>query len=136
MNTPPNSSAPDSLPGDLSVGHLQLLRLLEQHPEYSQRQLSTALGVSLGKTHYVLRALLDKGMVKVNNFKRSDRKLGYLYVLTPRGVMQRAQLTRQFLARKELQFESLKQEIALLKKEAREATATASRRKTLTSRKS
>lgn len=61
------------------------MRLLEAHPEYSQRQLSRALGVSLGKAHYLLRALLDKGLVKAQNFQRSERKLGYLYVLTPAG---------------------------------------------------
>jgi EPS-associated MarR family transcriptional regulator len=98
--------------------HLQVLRLLQSHPEYSQRQLSAELGVSLGKTHYVLRALLDKGMVKVNNFRRSDSKLGYLYILTPQGVRHRAQLTQQFLARKEAQFEALKQEIEFLRREA------------------
>jgi EPS-associated MarR family transcriptional regulator len=98
--------------------HLQVLRLLQTHPEYSQRQLSAELGLSLGKTHYVLKALLDKGMLKIDNFRRSDRKLGYLYILTPQGVRHRAQLTRQFLASKEAQFESLKQEIEFLKREA------------------
>lgn len=98
--------------------HLEVLRLVQAHPEYSQRQLSVALGLSLGKTHYVLKALLDKGMVKMNNFRRSGSKLGYLYMLTPQGVRHRAHLTRQFLARKEEQFESLKQEIELLKQEA------------------
>jgi EPS-associated MarR family transcriptional regulator len=98
--------------------HLELLRILEQHPDYSQRELSAALGLSLGKTHYVLKALLDKGMVKAKNFQRSDRKLRYLYVLTPQGVKHRAQLTRSFLARKEAQFESLKHEIETLRREA------------------
>ena len=100
-----------------------MLRLLEQHPHYSQRQLSTELGVSLGKTHYLLKALLDKGLLKVKNFQRSDRKLAYLYVLTPQGVRHRAQLTKTYLALKEAQFESLKQEIELLRRETGEQPA-------------
>lgn len=97
--------------------HLAVLRLLEQHPHYSQRQLSAELGVSLGKTHYLLKALLDKGLLKVKNFQRSDRKLAYLYVLTPQGVRHRAQLTKTYLALKEAQFESLKHEIEQLRRE-------------------
>jgi len=97
--------------------HLELLRLLEQHPEYSQRQLAVALGVSLGKTHYLLKALLGKGWVKAQNFQRSDHKLGYLYVLTPHGVRQRLQLTKSFLARKEQEYQMLKNQIVLLREE-------------------
>lgn len=98
--------------------HLEVLRLLEQHPDYSQRELSAALGLSLGKTHYVLKALLNKGMVKARNFQRSDRKLGYLYILTPQGVKHRALLTRSFLEQKEAQFEALKLQIETLRQEA------------------
>jgi len=97
--------------------HLELLRLLEKHPEYSQRQLALALGVSLGKTHYLLKALLEKGWVKAQNFQRSDSKLGYLYVLTPQGVRQRMQLAKSFLARKEREYEMLKSEILSLRAE-------------------
>ena len=97
--------------------HLALLRLLEQHPDYSQRRLADALGVSLGKTHYLLKAVLGKGWVKAQNFRRSDRKLGYLYVLTPQGARQRLQLTRTFLERKETDYEMLKNQIALLREE-------------------
>jgi EPS-associated MarR family transcriptional regulator len=96
---------------------LELLRLLEQHPEYSQRQISSALGVSLGKAHYLLRALLDKGWVKAQNFKRSENKAGYLYVLTPRGVRERLALTHSFLARKEREYHALRAQIATLKAE-------------------
>ena len=66
--------------GDLEGARLAVLRLLEQRPDCSQRDLSQALGLSLGKTHYVLHALLDKGLVKARNFRRSDRKLAYAYV--------------------------------------------------------
>lgn len=97
--------------------YLKLLRLLEQHPHYSQRELSNVLGVSLGKTNYLLRALLDRGWVKAQNFRRSDSKLGYLYVLTPTGIRQRMELTRDFLAYKEREYEALRSEIAALREE-------------------
>ena len=113
MNAEPPTLAADVIP----AAHLELLRLLEQHPEYSQRQLAAALGVSLGKTHYLLKALLGKGWVKAKNFQRSDNKLRYLYVLTPQGVRQRMQLTRSFLARKEHEYEMLNSQITLLRQE-------------------
>ena len=93
------------------------MRVLEQHPEYSQRQLSRALGVSLGKTHYLLKALLSKGWVIAQNFQRNDSKLGYLYVLTPSGVSQRLRLTHAFLARKEAEYKMLQGEISALRSE-------------------
>lgn len=102
---------------DLDSAHLALLRLLEQQPELSQRQLSEAMGLSLGKTHYLLHALLDKGLVKARNFRRSDRKLGYAYVLTPSGLGEKLRLARAFLARKEAEFEALQQTIATLRRE-------------------
>jgi len=107
----PDSSASDQ---DAAVA---LLRLLDEHPEYSQRQLARELGVSLGKTHYLLKALLGKGWVKAQNFQRSDRKLGYLYVLTPAGIRHRLQLTQAFLARKEREFVALRSQISALRKE-------------------
>lgn len=116
MNTLPSSNASNS-PEASPSAHLELLRLLEQHPEYSQRQLAVAMGVSLGKTHYLLKALLGKGWVKAQNFRRSDQKLGYLYVLTPHGVLQRLQLTQSFLARKESEYDMLKMQIVSLRKE-------------------
>jgi EPS-associated MarR family transcriptional regulator len=121
----PTSDAADSQ--SLPSGHLELLRLLEQHPEYSQRELSTALGISLGKTHYLLKALLTKGWVKAKNFQRSDKKLRYLYVLTPTGVRRRLELTHAFLARKEQEYESLKTQIAQLREEVAAADASDSR---------
>ena len=115
MNAPAGSSSADVDTG--SSAQLELLRLLEQHPEYSQRQLAVALGVSVGKTHYLLKAVLGKGWVKVQNFRRSDHKLGYLYVLTPQGVRRRLQLTQSFVERKEREYEMLKTQIALLREE-------------------
>jgi EPS-associated MarR family transcriptional regulator len=103
--------------GDAEGARLAVLRLLEQRPDMSQRELSEALGLSLGKAHYVLHSLLDKGLVKAGNFRRSDSKLAYAYVLTPSGMREKLRLTRAFLARKEAEFEQLRLTIAALKGE-------------------
>ena len=102
---------------DADSAPLALIRLIEQQPEMSQRQLSQALGLSLGKTHYVLHALLDKGLVKARNFRRSNRRLAYAYVLTPRGLAEKLRLMRSFLARKEAEFDVLQHSIASLRSE-------------------
>src|SRR5262245_66289836 len=100
---------PASFPdGADSERALEAMRLLAARPDRSQRELSRALGLSLGKTHYVLHALLDKGLVKIRNFRRNNNKLAYAYLLTPKGVKAKVWLTRQFLARKEMEFELLK----------------------------
>jgi EPS-associated MarR family transcriptional regulator len=91
--------------------------VLEEHPELSQRQLAKALGVSLGKTHYILNSLIDVGLVKVDNFKRSDNKLGYAYLLTPRGLVEKAMVTKRFLSRKQREYKALEQQISDLTKE-------------------
>jgi len=103
--------------GDAEGARLAVLRLLEQRPDMSQRELSEALGLSLGKAHYVLHSLLDKGLVKAGNFRRSDSKLAYAYVLTPSGMREKLRLTKAFLARKEDEFEQLRHTIAALKGE-------------------
>ena len=108
-------------PGDAEAARLAVLRLLEQRPEMSQRELSEALGLSLGKAHYVLHSLLDKGLVKAGNFRRSDNKLAYAYVLTPSGLREKVRLTRAFLSRKEAEFEQLRRTIDTLKSELTEA---------------
>ncbi len=89
----------------------RVLRLLEQNPEMSQRNLAKAVGISTGSTHYILKALVDKGLVKINNFSASQDKRRYAYVLTPRGLTERAALTRRFLIRKMAEYEMLKAEI-------------------------
>lgn len=119
MNAPVRSMrqpTPSAVDPD-AAATLDALRLLAERPEMSQRQLSQELGLSLGKTHYVLHALLDKGLVKIKNFKRSDNKLAYAYLLTPRGLSEKLRLTRSFLARKEAEFETLKATIAQLRQE-------------------
>ena len=96
----------------------KLMRLLEAQPELSQRDLARELGVSVGKAHYCLRALIEKGFVKARNFQNSERKLGYAYALTPRGLQEKAQVTVRFLTRKTKEYESMKRELEDLKKEA------------------
>lgn len=95
-------------PAEHDDGRLMVLRILNQESQISQRQLARQLGISLGKTHYLLQALLSKGLVKVRNFERSDRKLAYSYLLTPAGLMEKAVMTRDFLSRKEREFEVLR----------------------------
>ena len=97
--------------------HLRLLTLLEQNPAWTQRQIADALGVSLGKTNYCLRALRDKGLVKWGNFSQNPNKLQYMHLLTPKGIAQKLQLTAHFLQRKEREFEELRSEIARLRAE-------------------
>lgn len=99
------------------AAHYRVLRLIEETPEMSQRELARALGVSLGKTHYLLKALLDKGLVKADNFRRSDSKLAYAYLLTPSGIAAKLELTRTFLKHKEREFEATREEIVQLRKE-------------------
>lgn len=99
--------------------HLKALRLLETNPDLSQRELAQALGISLGKTNYCVRALLDKGLIKVQNFRHSDNKLGYAYLLTPAGIAAKTELTRNFLKIKIREYENLKREIEQLQQESR-----------------
>ena len=106
----------------IEAPQLALLRLLTAQPAMSQRELSRALGLSLGKTHYVLHALLDKGLVKAKNFTRSDNKLGYSYLLTPAGVRAKILMTRQFLRHKEAEFVELQVTIAALRAEVNDSS--------------
>jgi EPS-associated MarR family transcriptional regulator len=114
-STPSQSSPPAH--GDAEAARLAVLRLLQQRSDVSQRELSEALGLSLGKTHYVLHSLLDRGLVKAGNFRRSGNKLAYAYMLTPTGLREKLRLTRAFLSRKEAEFEQLQRTIAALKNE-------------------
>jgi len=97
--------------------HFRVLRLLQDNPEMSQRELAEAVGTSVGGIHYVLNALIDKGLVKLGNFTASKDKRRYAYVLTPKGFVQKAALTRAFLARKVEEYEALKDEIETLSSE-------------------
>lgn len=97
--------------------HLKVLRLLQASPQLNQREMAEALGVSLGKTNYCLKALMDKGYVKMQNFMSSHNKLAYSYLLTPPGISEKAHLTTRFLKRKVAEYEALKNEIESLKLE-------------------
>ena len=95
----------------------ELLQQIATQSRASQRGLAVRLGVSVGKVNYCLRALVDKGWVKASNFRRSDNKLAYAYLLTPMGVSAKLLLARDFLTRKEQEFEQLQVEIAALRNE-------------------
>lgn len=97
---------------------LNVLRLLAVSPRLSQREVASAVGVSVGKVNYCLRALIGKGLVKAKNYRKSSNRLAYLYLLTPAGVAAKADLTRRFLARKVKEYEALRQEIEELKSES------------------
>lgn len=97
--------------------HYKLLHILEMQPDISQRQLASRLDISLGKANYCLKALLDKGWVKARNFKNSQNKWAYAYLLTPQGIEQKARMSGEFLKCKLVEYESLKQEIERLEVE-------------------
>jgi len=96
------------------------LKILEQQPNLTQRQLAEELGVSLGKTHYLVKSLIDVGWVKLDNFQKSNSKWGYAYLLTPMGIAEKATITARFLVRKQREYIELQQEIAQLQEEARQ----------------
>lgn len=97
--------------------HYRLLKLIEERPEISQRELASELGLSLGKVNYCLKAFITKGLIKVNNFRRSDNKLAYAYLLTPQGIEEKARVTVRFFRRVEAEYETLKQEMAQLERQ-------------------
>ena len=98
--------------------HLDLLRKLELNPEYTQRELSQEMGVSLGKVNYCMKKLIEKGSIKLSNFSHNPNKVGYAYILTPNGLEEKARLTFLFLKIKMKEYEMLKQEINKLKQDA------------------
>lgn len=98
--------------------HYILLKTLEENPGLSQRDLAKKLGISLGKVNFCLKALVDKGSVKINNFRNNDNKLAYAYLLTPSGIEQKARMTVEFLQMKVREYERLKKEIEELQREA------------------
>ena len=97
--------------------HLDLLRKLEVNPECTQRELSKEMGVSLGKVNYCMKKLIEKGWVKLINFSRNPNKVGYTYLLTPKGMEEKSRLTYAFLKIKMEEYEMLKDEISKLKQD-------------------
>ncbi len=102
--------------------HFRVLKVLEQNPEFTQRQIADAIGLSLGKTNYILHALMEKGFLKVDRFLKADNKLTKaLYILTPAGIRERIDLTKGYVKRKTREYEALKAELDGLRQELPEA---------------
>lgn len=97
--------------------HYRVLRMIEENPRLTQRQIADELGISLGGVNYCLKCLVDRGLVKIDNFKRSQNKRGYIYLLTPKGLSEKSVLAMRFLKRKMEEYDSLKAEIEALQKE-------------------
>ena len=97
--------------------HLKVLRCLKNDPEITQRELAKELGVSLGKANYCLKALIDKGLVKVTNFKNSNNKSAYIYLLTLKGIEEKSHITLRYLKQKVEEYELLQREIDELQQE-------------------
>lgn len=95
----------------------RVLRLLHDNPELSQRDLAEAVGISNGSAHYLLSALLDKGLIKLGNFTAAQDKRRYAYILTPKGIAEKAAITKRFLERKIQEYDALKAEIETLRDE-------------------
>jgi EPS-associated MarR family transcriptional regulator len=107
-----------------SPHHYKLLKLIEANPAMQQREMAEAMGVSLGKVNYCLRALVQKGLVKMDNFRRNDNKLAYSYLLTPSGIDEKARLTVSFLKHKIVEYEAIRNEIEELQRDvAKEVSA-------------
>ena len=98
---------------------LMLLRIINTNPQMTQRELSSQLGLSLGKINFLIKAMIEKGFIKAANFKNSRHKIAYFYCLTPSGIEEKARITYRFLKRKMLEYEKLEVEILQLKKEVR-----------------
>jgi len=96
---------------------LMLLQTINANPQMTQRDLSSSLGLSLGKINYLVKAMVEKGFVKADNFKNAKNKIAYLYFLTPIGIEEKAKITYRFLKRKMVEYEQLEKEIQQLKKE-------------------
>jgi EPS-associated MarR family transcriptional regulator len=97
--------------------NFRLMQLLHDNPHMSQREMAKALGISFGGINYCLNALIEKGLVKIHNFSQNQNKFGYVYLLTPTGIAEKASLTSSFLKRKMDEYEALKVEIETLKSE-------------------
>ncbi len=110
-----------SSPSHINEIHLQVLRAVESCPGLTQRELANELGVSLGKAHYCMKALIDKGLVKMGNFSHNQKKLDYAYLLTPSGIKSKAMLTAHFLERKAAEYAMLKCELENYKKDIKQA---------------
>lgn len=116
MPSSPRSSANDEI-------QLRVLRLLEANPQMTQREMAEALGVSLGKTNFCIKALFERGLIKLHNFQSSRHKLAYSYLLTPSGIAEKSTIAARFLKLKMAEYEQLRGEIASLQQEVAEMNA-------------
>jgi EPS-associated MarR family transcriptional regulator len=107
----------------------RILKLLENNPGASQRDIARELGVSLGRVNYCLQALVEKGLVKANNFRNSTTKRTYLYLLTPKGIDEKAKVTLRFLKSKLAEYETIKAELEELRRDAIKGRAADANRK-------
>lgn len=94
-----------------NADHFEVLRKIKSKPNSSQRELATELGFSLGKLNYCLKALKEKGLIKINNFQKNPNKFGYAYILTPKGISAKTKLTLNFMKRKMNEYDELKKEL-------------------------
>ena len=101
---------------DDNIDQFNVLRKVKSKPEYSQRKLASELGFSLGKLNYCLKALKEKGLIKINYFKKNPNKIGYMHILTPKGISAKSKLTLNFMKRKMQEYDELKKEIEQDKK--------------------
>ena len=93
---------------DFTEDHIDLLHTIEKNGNASQREIAGSTGLSIGKVNYIIRALIDVGFIKINNFSNSNQKLKYAYVLTPKGIKEKTKITMQFIHKKELEYKKLK----------------------------
>jgi len=100
---------------DTDEEYLKLLRKINEDPEISQRNLSSELDISLGKINYCLKALKNKGLIKIKNFKKNKDKIGYLYYLTPKGIAEKTNITIKFMKLKMKEYDELKKELSSMK---------------------
>ncbi|MDE8653006.1 MarR family EPS-associated transcriptional regulator [Novosphingobium album (ex Liu et al. 2023)] len=98
--------------------HFRIMRLIAEHPNLSQRQMANELGISLGRINYCLKGLIEKGLVRIENFRASKSKLHYIHVLTPNGIAERGKLTANFLKRRLAEYDALAREISDLRGQA------------------
>jgi EPS-associated MarR family transcriptional regulator len=125
-SVPRGKEMPATLPDQLENEEaLHIIREIDRSPEMSQRELSSRLGISLGKVNFLINALIRKGFVKVENFKKSSNKIAYLYNLTPRGIEEKSRMTYLFLKRKTREYEELELEIRQLQEEVQQSGAPA-----------
>ena len=101
--------------------YFRVMYILRENPDLTQRELAEKLGISVGGLNYCLKALMEKGMVKMKNFANSKNKFGYVYVLTPTGIAEKATITHRFLQRKMDEYEALKSEIEALRTEVQKS---------------